>query len=64
MAVLPQAHYQSSYSSFQGFYSYLYSRGAYPVRLELLLNISWECGESLVSFTANFIPRVTNKVLQ
>ncbi len=36
-AVLLQAHYPSSYSnpatSFQGFYSYLYSSGAYPARI-------------------------------
>ncbi len=36
-AVLLQAHYPSSYSnpatSFQGFYSYLYSSGAYPARV-------------------------------
>ncbi len=40
----------------QGFYGYLYSNGAYPTRLEQLLNISWRCVEPLVSFMANFTP--------
>ena len=50
-------------TSFLSFYSYLYSSGAYPAKLEQLLYISWGCGEPLVSFV-NFTLELPKKLLQ